>query len=57
MNNTLRFKRGTILKNNRTGEHVVFLGMVDNSFHVWHYHFKDCYFSAESILDQWKVVK
>ena len=57
MKKPLRFKRGTILKNNRSGENVIFLGMVDGCFHVWHHLFKDCYFSAESIINKWKVVQ
>ena len=58
MKKPLRFKRGTILKNNRSGEYVVFLGMMCRDiYHVWHYHYKDCYFSAESIIGKWKVVK
>ena len=53
----LKLKRGTVLKNIHSGEHVIFLKMVNGAYYVWHRVFKGCHFSAGQIMDKWKVVQ
>ena len=57
MKHPLKLKRGTVLKNIRSGEHVIFLKMVNGAYYVWHRVFKGCHFSAGQIMDKWKVVQ
>ncbi len=59
---SMSLKRGDLFRNIKTGQSIVFLGMVDDTpggcYHFWHWKFKDTYFSVSGWEpEKWELVR
>ena len=48
---------GDLVRNIKTGQHVVFLGTRRRHYHFWHHEFKDCFLSIATWNPKnWEIV-
>ena len=50
-------KVGDLVRNIKTGQHVVLLGETKDCYHFWHHELEDCYFSIRNWKPKsWEIV-